>query len=223
MSLQLGESPDYYRVLGLESGASENEIKQAYKKLAVKTHPDKNSGSDENFKLVGEAYNVLSNALERQKYDSLQLEAKMSRKAVTASAVRRKDPNILFYDAARNGDVAGLASGFKCGARVQWRNPADEGRTALHAAASCGHAQAVLVLISLGSDLEARNLYRDTPLHEGCAAGQTEAALALLRQGAPVGLENKYGATGTVPSPSHPSCMISLYRLPPHPAVLPYC
>ena len=131
MSLQLGESPDYYRVLGLESGASENEIKQAYKKLAVKTHPDKNSGSDENFKLVGEAYNVLSNAVERQKYDSSQLEAKMSRKTVTAPAVRRKDPNILFYDAARNGDVAGLASGFKCGARVQWRNPADEGRTAL--------------------------------------------------------------------------------------------
>ena len=77
------------------------------------------------------------------------------------------------------------------------------GLTALHAAASCGHAQAVLVLISLGADLEARNLYRDTPLHEGCAAGQTEAALALLRQGAPVGLENKYGATGAAPSPSH--------------------
>ena len=63
---------DYYQVLGVERGATPDEIKKAYRKLAVKFHPDKNPGdksAEEKFKELGEAYEVLSNADKRAAYD----------------------------------------------------------------------------------------------------------------------------------------------------------
>ena len=56
-------SKDYYEVLGLQKGASEDEIKRAFRKLAIKYHPDKNQGNAEaeaKFKEINEAYQVLS-------------------------------------------------------------------------------------------------------------------------------------------------------------------
>jgi molecular chaperone DnaJ len=63
---------DYYQVLGVERGASAEEIKKSYRKLAVKFHPDKNPGdksAEEKFKELGEAYEVLSNTDKRAAYD----------------------------------------------------------------------------------------------------------------------------------------------------------
>merc|ERR1712154_636415 len=62
---------DYYRILGVARGASEDEIKKAYRKLALKYHPDKNqsSGAEEKFKQIGEAYDVLSDSKKKQIYD----------------------------------------------------------------------------------------------------------------------------------------------------------
>lgn len=63
---------DYYEVLGVGKSASADEIKKAYRKLALKYHPDKNPGdkeAEEKFKEAAEAYDVLSNADKRAKYD----------------------------------------------------------------------------------------------------------------------------------------------------------
>lgn len=65
---------DYYKVLGVERSASQDEIKKAYRKLAVKYHPDKNPDdkvAEEKFKEISEAYQVLGNADTRKKYDEL--------------------------------------------------------------------------------------------------------------------------------------------------------
>ena len=63
---------DYYEVLGLEKGASPEDIKRAYRKLAGKYHPDRNPGdqeAEEKFKEIGEAYEVLSDEEKRTRYD----------------------------------------------------------------------------------------------------------------------------------------------------------
>ena len=68
----MAQKRDYYEVLGVSKSASEEEIKKAYRKLAVKYHPDKNPDdkeSEEKFKEAAEAYEVLSNSQKKAQYD----------------------------------------------------------------------------------------------------------------------------------------------------------
>ena len=68
----MAEKRDYYEVLGLKKGASDDEIKKAFRKMAMKYHPDKNPGdkeAEEKFKEINEAYSVLSDPDKKSKYD----------------------------------------------------------------------------------------------------------------------------------------------------------
>lgn len=68
----MSQKRDYYEVLGVERNASEADIKKAYRKLAIKYHPDKNpddKSAEEKFKEAAEAYEVLSNAEKKARYD----------------------------------------------------------------------------------------------------------------------------------------------------------
>ena len=68
----MAEKRDYYEVLGVSKNASEDEIKKAYRKIAIKYHPDRNPGdkeAEEKFKEAAEAYDVLHDPQKRQQYD----------------------------------------------------------------------------------------------------------------------------------------------------------
>lgn len=68
----MADKRDYYEVLGLNKGASESEIKSAFRKVAMKYHPDRNPGdkeAEEKFKEVNEAYGILSDPEKKSKYD----------------------------------------------------------------------------------------------------------------------------------------------------------
>ena len=61
---------DLYKVLEVEKSATTEEIKKNYRRLSLKYHPDKNNGDGEMFKKISEAYQVLSDDVERKKYDT---------------------------------------------------------------------------------------------------------------------------------------------------------
>lgn len=69
---------DYYKALGIQSGANEDEIKKAYRKMALKYHPDKNKDphAEDKFKEIAEAYDVLSDPKKRAVYDQYGEEGK---------------------------------------------------------------------------------------------------------------------------------------------------
>ncbi|KAK5020069.1 hypothetical protein LTR60_000869, partial [Cryomyces antarcticus] len=73
LELKKSKRKDYYKILGIEKDADENQIKKAYRKLAIVHHPDKNPDDEDaadRFKDIGEAYETLSDSQKRARYDS---------------------------------------------------------------------------------------------------------------------------------------------------------
>src|SRR6516162_4106335 len=99
---------DYYEVLGLEKGVSEEEIKKAYRKLAVKYHPDKNPGdksAEEKFKELGEAYEVLNDTQKRAVYDQYGYAAFDRRSGGFGRAGGFHDPFEVFREVFGGGSI----------------------------------------------------------------------------------------------------------------------
>jgi molecular chaperone DnaJ len=107
---------DYYDILGVSRGASDQEIKSAYRKLAMQHHPDRNPGSQEaedKFKLAAEAYSVLSDADKRAQYDRFG-HAGMSNAGGGFSGF---DPNVFADFSDVLGDLFGFGDIFGGGSR----------------------------------------------------------------------------------------------------------
>ena len=111
---------DYYNILGMSRNASEREIKQAYRKLARKYHPDVNPGdksAEEKFKQINEAHEVLSDAGKRQKYDQFGDQwqyadqfAKAGRKQAPSWDFGQGDAATFHFGAGTFSDLFGTAT-----------------------------------------------------------------------------------------------------------------
>jgi molecular chaperone DnaJ len=100
---------DYYKVLGIEKNATQDEIKKAFKKLAMQYHPDRPAGDEKKFKEINEAFQVLGDAEKRTKYD--QFGADFDTQGGFGGGMNWED----FMQAARSGGGAGGFGGFDFG------------------------------------------------------------------------------------------------------------
>ncbi len=104
------EYKDYYKVLGVDKKASQEEIKKAYRILAVKHHPDKNPDNkeaEEKFKLANEANEVLSNPTKRKKYDELGENWQQYDKGNQQNPFNGASGSQQFYEGDGNGAFGG--------------------------------------------------------------------------------------------------------------------
>ncbi|MBT8303201.1 MAG: molecular chaperone DnaJ [Bacteroidia bacterium] len=114
---------DFYEILGISKGASESEIKKAYRKMALKYHPDKNPDdkvAEEKFKKAAEAYEVLSNPEKKQRYDQFGHSAFDGAGGFGGGGMNMEDIFSQFGDifgGAFSGGFSGFGGGFGGGQR----------------------------------------------------------------------------------------------------------
>ncbi len=127
---------DYYKLLGVEKTATAQEIKKAYRKLALKYHPDRNPGNkeaEEKFRQVSEAYEVLSNEEKRAKYDQFGHDAFKQNMGGASYAQGNFDPFDIFREVfgagggASSGGFYDFFGGMGGGSRYRDFNAPEEG------------------------------------------------------------------------------------------------
>lgn len=107
----MAEFIDYYAVLGVPKTAGEAEIKSAYRKLALKHHPDRNMGnkiSEGKFKEINEAYEVLSDAKKREMYDHLGKEGAQGYRPPPGGGYQQRTPPGGFQRHSQGGQGGGF-------------------------------------------------------------------------------------------------------------------
>src|SRR5512136_2409625 len=104
---------DYYEVLGVSKTASKDQIKDAYRKLALQYHPDRNKSpeAEEKFKEISEAYAVLSDEEKRKQYDQLG-HAAFDQRYTTEDIFRGADFESVFRDMGFGVDLGDIFGSF---------------------------------------------------------------------------------------------------------------
>ena len=116
---------DYYKALGLSSSATDKEVTRAYRKLAKQLHPDTNPGSEEKFKEVSVAYDVLGDAEKRKEYDEVR------RLGPSAAGFGASGASGFNFGSGDLGDLGDIFGGLFGGRRQRAQRGADL-ETALH-------------------------------------------------------------------------------------------
>jgi len=119
---------DYYKVLGLTSSATDKEITRAYRKLAKELHPDTNPGSEEKFKEISVAYDVLGDATKRKEYD----EVRRLGPAAAGFGGPGGGPGGFNFQTGDFSDLGDLFGGLFSGSRRQRAQRGADLETALH-------------------------------------------------------------------------------------------
>jgi len=116
---------DYYKVLGVPDASTDKEIGKAYRKLAKQYHPDANPGSEERFKEISAAYDVLGDAARRKEYDEVRRLgpagnpfAGMGNRAESSGGFRVDDLGDLLGNIFGRGNRPGRAGGVRTGATI---------------------------------------------------------------------------------------------------------
>ena len=120
---------DYYKVLGLTSSATEKEITRAYRKLAKSSHPDTNPGSEEKFKEVSVAYDVLGDKEKRKEYDEVR---RLGPAAAGFGGPGAQGAGGFNFQTGDFGDLGDLFGGLFGGGRRQRAQRGADLETALH-------------------------------------------------------------------------------------------
>lgn len=155
---------DYYEILGVARDAEESEIKVAYRKLALRNHPDTNRDdpqAEERFKEINEAYDILSHRDKRNRYD-------LGRDPLTEGAPFRRNP----FDPWGDPFGEGLCSGFRCrgggfGRGFGWRKRFFQGAEAGPAGFVSRQSDFPLNDLPVTSEEAAQGTARDIRLHTG--------------------------------------------------------
>jgi molecular chaperone DnaJ len=117
---------DYYKLLGLSSSATDKEVTRAYRKLAKELHPDTNPGSEEKFKEVSVAYDVLGDAAKRKEYDEVR------RLGPAAAGFGGPGTGGFNFQTGDFGDLGDIFGGLFGGGRRQRAQRGADLETALH-------------------------------------------------------------------------------------------
>lgn len=126
----MAEEKDYYKILGVERSATADEIKKAYKRVAIKYHPDRNPGdkeAEEKFKLAAEAYDVLRDPDKRARYDQFGADAVNGAGGFGGFDAGGMDLNDIFsrFSDIFGGGFGGFSGGFSRGAQQRQYKGAD--------------------------------------------------------------------------------------------------
>ncbi|RPI74985.1 MAG: J domain-containing protein [Desulfobacteraceae bacterium] len=146
---------DYYAILGLSENADENEIKTAYRKLALQNHPDLNPGdpaAEERFKEINEAYETLSNRDKRRQYD-------------LGQNPRNADP--FFHPSAFDPFETGIFSGLRCRGGGFGRGLGHKQRKSRNSDSAGAHSGAPIYELVLTAAEALTGTERDIRLHLG--------------------------------------------------------